>query len=72
MPVSNPFLTSYDPPRTSQGTLDPLGLYQIGADLTSDLVFASVPAESRVDVGVSAAMMGYRAGSDAGTPPGDR
>jgi len=28
-----PFLTSYDPPGTSEGTLDPLGLYQIANQL---------------------------------------
>jgi hypothetical protein len=33
-----PFLTSYDPPGTSEGTLDPLGLYQIGDQLAVQLV----------------------------------
>jgi len=28
-----PFLTAYDPPGTSEGTLDPLGLYQIADQL---------------------------------------
>ena len=33
-----PFLTSYDPPGTSEGTLDPLGLYQIADRLAVQLV----------------------------------
>lgn len=33
-----PFLTSYDPPGTSEGTLDPLGLYQIADQLAVRLV----------------------------------
>ncbi len=33
-----PFLTSYDPPGTSEGTLDPLGLYQIADQLGVQLV----------------------------------
>lgn len=33
-----PFLTSYDPPGTSEGTLDPLGLYQIADQLAMQLV----------------------------------
>jgi hypothetical protein len=33
-----PFLTSYDPPGTSEGTLDPLGLYQIADQLAIQLV----------------------------------
>src|SRR5213593_4235137 len=33
-----PFLTSYDPPGTSEGTLDPLGLYQIADQLAVKLV----------------------------------
>ena len=33
-----PFLTSYDPPGTSEGTLDPLGLYQIADQLAVQLV----------------------------------
>lgn len=33
-----PFLTSYDPPGTSEGTLDPLGLYQIAEQLAVGLV----------------------------------
>lgn len=33
MSTSVPFLTSYDPPGTSEGTLDPLGLYQIADQL---------------------------------------
>jgi hypothetical protein len=33
-----PFLTSYDPPGTSEGSLDPLGLYQIADQLASILV----------------------------------
>jgi hypothetical protein len=38
MLVSLPFLTSYDPPGTSEGTLDPLGLYQIADQLAIQLV----------------------------------
>lgn len=33
-----PFLTAYDPPGTSEGTLDPLGLYQIADQLAVQLV----------------------------------
>ncbi len=33
-----PFLTSYDPPGTSEGALDPLGLYQIADQLAIALV----------------------------------
>jgi hypothetical protein len=36
--ISLPFLTSYDPPGTSEGTLDPLGLYQIADQLAIRLV----------------------------------
>lgn len=38
MGVTLPFLTSYDPPGTSEGTLDPLGLYQIADQLAVQLV----------------------------------
>lgn len=38
MPVTFPFLTSYDPPGTSEGTLDPPGLYQIADQLAVQLV----------------------------------
>jgi hypothetical protein len=38
MPTSFPFLTVYDPPGTSEGTLDPLGLYQIADQLAVQLV----------------------------------
>ena len=33
-----PFLTAADPAGTSEGTLDPLGLYQISDQLASELV----------------------------------
>ena len=33
-----PFLTAYDPPGTSEGTIDPLGLYQIAEHLAVQLV----------------------------------
>jgi hypothetical protein len=33
-----PFLTTYDPPGTSEGTLDPMGLYQIADQLAMQLV----------------------------------
>lgn len=33
-----PFLTSYDPPGSSEGTLDPLGLYQLADQLAVQLV----------------------------------
>jgi len=36
--ITFPFLTSYDPPGTSEGTLDPLGLYQIADQLAMQLV----------------------------------
>ena len=38
MATTFPFLTSYDPPGTSEGTLDPLGLYQIADQLAVKLV----------------------------------
>lgn len=39
MPSLNiPFLTTYDPPGSSEGTLDPLGLYQIADRLAAKLV----------------------------------
>jgi len=38
MATTFPFLTSYDPPGTSEGTLDPLGLYQIADQLAIQLV----------------------------------
>ncbi len=38
MSATLPFLTSYDPPGTSEGSLDPLGLYQIADQLASLLV----------------------------------
>jgi hypothetical protein len=38
MSVDLPFLTSYDPPGTSEGSLDPLGLYQIADQLAVQLV----------------------------------
>ncbi len=38
MAATFPFLTSYDPPGTSEGTLDPLGLYQIADQLAVQLV----------------------------------
>jgi hypothetical protein len=40
MGTSLPFLTSYDPPRTSEGALDPLGLYLIADYLAMQLVSA--------------------------------
>ena len=36
--ITFPFLTAYDPPGTSEGTLDPLGLYQIADQLAMELV----------------------------------
>ncbi len=38
MSITFPFLTTYDPAGTSEGTLDPLGLYQIADQLASSLV----------------------------------
>ena len=38
MAATLPFLTTYDPPGTSEGSLDPLGLYQIADQLASQLV----------------------------------
>ena len=38
MSITFPFLTAADPPGTSEGTLDPLGLYQISDQLASELV----------------------------------
>ena len=37
-PPSFPFLTTYDPPGTSEGSLDPLGLYRIADQLAVQLV----------------------------------
>ena len=42
--MSFPFLTTYDPPGSSEGTIDPLGLYQIADQLAVQLVPA-VPNE---------------------------
>src|SRR5687767_10540723 len=36
--TSFPFLTAYDPPGSSEGTLDPMGLYQIADQLAVKLV----------------------------------
>jgi hypothetical protein len=38
MSLSFPFLTAYDPPGSGEGTLDPLGLYQIADRLAIELV----------------------------------
>lgn len=38
MSLTFPFLTAYDPPGTSEGTLDPLGLYTIADQLAVQLV----------------------------------
>ena len=38
MTASLPFLTTYDPPGDSEGTIDPLGLYQIADQLAGQLV----------------------------------
>jgi len=38
MAITLPFLTAYDPPGTSEGSLDPLGLYQIADQLAVLLV----------------------------------
>lgn len=38
MPLTLPFLTTYDPLGTSEGTLDPLGLYQIADLLAGELI----------------------------------
>lgn len=38
MTATFPFLTAYDPPGTSEGSIDPLGLYQIADQLGSLLV----------------------------------
>lgn len=38
MAATYPFLTSYDPAGTSEGTLDPLGLAQVGEQLANALV----------------------------------
>lgn len=36
--ISTPFLTVADPPASSEGTLDPLGLYQVADQLATELV----------------------------------
>lgn len=38
MAAAFPFLTAYDSPGTSEGSLDPLGLYQIADQLAMQLV----------------------------------
>ncbi len=38
MTITFPFLTNYDPPGSSEGALDPLGLYQIADQLAVQLV----------------------------------
>ena len=38
MPITIPFLTAYDPPNSGEGSLDPLGLYQIADQLATQLV----------------------------------
>src|SRR5512135_2717530 len=38
MTTTFPFLTTYDPPGTSEGALDPLGLYQIADQLAIQMV----------------------------------
>ena len=38
MSIALPFMTAYDPPGTSEGSLDPLGLYQIADQLAVMLV----------------------------------
>ena len=38
MSLSFPFLTAYDPPGSGEGTLDPLGLYQLADRLAIELV----------------------------------
>ena len=38
MAAAFPFLTTYDPPGTGEGSLDPLGLYQIADQLAMQLV----------------------------------
>ena len=38
MSATFPFLTTYDPPGSSEGALDPLGLYQIADQLAVQLV----------------------------------
>ena len=38
MAAAFPFLTTYDPPGTSEGSLDPLGLHQIADQLAMQLV----------------------------------
>ena len=43
MTINFPFLTGYDPPGTSEGTLDPLGLYQIADQLAVQLTYCEVP-----------------------------
>src|SRR5688572_19101840 len=48
MAPSFPFLTTYDPLGTSEGTLDPLGLYQIADQLAVQLVPAVRERMTRV------------------------
>ena len=47
-PPSFPFLTTYDPPGTSEGSLDPLGLYRIADQLAVQLVPAARERMQRI------------------------
>jgi hypothetical protein len=49
MATSLPFMTSYDPPGTNEGTLDPLGLYQIADQLAVQLVPAVRERMQRIE-----------------------
>ena len=49
--ASFPFLTTYDPPGTSEGSLDPLGLYRIADQLAVQLVPAVRERMQRIRFG---------------------
>ncbi len=66
-----PFLTAYDPPGTSEGTLDPLGLYQIADQLAVKLVPAVRERMQRIRF-LTAIAVGAIVTEDLGDDPTQR
>ena len=66
-----PFMTSYDPPGTSEGTLDPLGLYQIADQLAVQLVPAVRERMQRIRF-LTAMAVGARVTEDLEDDPRQR
>lgn len=71
MTTAFPFLTSYDPPGASEGTLDPLGLYQIADQLAVQLVPAVRERMQRIRF-LTAMAVGALATQDLEDRPGER